>query len=155
MGKEVCRQIYSGGVDKACVADLHARLISVDADTYLYETQEGNTYQIKLPITGQGICTCPDYIKRLELQNNGRYTSNGYKCKHILTLESLLKRTTAASAREITILDEEAVKAVEAQLPKEDFNTYWGISPREYAEISQELPDITEVSDEIWKIITQ
>ena len=153
MEKKGYRQIYSGGVDKTCVADLHARLISIDADTYLYETQEGNTYQIRLPISGQSMCTCPDYIKRLDLQSNGKYTSNGYKCKHILTLESLLKRPIHAFLQEI--LPEEELRNFEKSLPKEDQNTYWGITPEEYAEISQELPDITEVSDAIWKNITQ
>lgn len=147
------KRLYSGGMEKTCATEVHLRIIAIGCGKYLYESQTGNTYQVVLHPEG-GTCTCPEYLRHVELNDRGAYVSDGYQCKHILTVKSLLKLPCAITR--IPIINNTQIKEFIASLPKDAPFKEWGWEEDRMPEgMVQELPDISEIPEELWKLDPQ
>lgn len=119
----LAKQLYCGGIEKSAITDLHARIITVGNNRYLYECGD-KTYLVSKHAGGYG-CTCPDYMKHLQLTREGKFDAGGYKCKHILSVGAICK-LSEPKLHICHILDKNELNAQIAALPKE-INYFDGI----------------------------
>lgn len=87
MEKITGKHIFIGNRTQTAANELNGRLIVINPEKYLYES-DGGTYLINYS-KHKKTCSCHDFLRHLHLDHTGKFKAKEYICKHILAVESI------------------------------------------------------------------